>query len=404
MKNRIIAIVLIVTILGLAHPADALAPTVFARVIDQAALFAAKKLAVREATALAIQAGAGVASGSLLVKIVTGGSGWIGLGVMVGLAVLEWQYSAAQQNTIWLAASPESSCGTVTIGSNNYNVHGCNYTGVAPTQILKHRTDATETCGNGSPVSATSNGFLYWDYFTELTITNPIAGGTCNSTACGDRFGWPPSSNGYSRQISGNANPTLKLCLFHGHTSTNSATSPTFPHDAATLDTIGQVLDSADPNGLEAQQQPKGLGAPELTGATTSTVNLTSTEVSTQVKPESQVNTDDIVVSKTQVAPDGTTVEDTGTTTVTGDTTTTTTTTTNEDGSTTTVTTSEESDTAAVSCDVGSSDTKTLSSVILGHINTWRSSPILQSLSTAYTVAFPSTLPTVSLTSHFFST
>ena len=149
---------------------------------------------------------------------------------------------------------------------------------------------------------------------------------------------------------------------------------------------------ATDPLSVEQHTQPVGQGVAISPAETVLNQPVSPTDLSTTVKPVSQVGPTDAVIDPNAPAPAGPQppVPSTQTTT------TTTTTTTNPDGSVT----EQEDSTSSVSCSAGNHEARTFGSVLQDHMHVWQSSGLLSALNLLKTLAWPSAIPTYSLQSN----
>jgi len=153
-------------------------------------------------------------------------------------------------------------------------------------------------------------------------------------------------------------------------------------------------LPASNPLSVESKTAPVGQGVTAPAADQVTALPVTPAQVVPTVKPASQVGPTDAVIDPNAPPPSGPQpgIQSTQTTS------TTTTTTTNPDGSTT----KQEADTAAVSCSAGNHDQRTFGSVLQDHMNLWQNSGLLSALNLLKTLAWPSTIPTYSLSSTIF--
>lgn len=151
-------------------------------------------------------------------------------------------------------------------------------------------------------------------------------------------------------------------------------------------------LPASNPNSIESQTDPLGLGVPAPAAENVTILPVSPTEVVPTVKPASQVGPTDAVIDPNAPPPAGPqpAVPSTQTTT------TTTTVTTNPDGSTTT----QEEETATVACSAGNHEARTFGSVLQDHMHVWQGSGLLSALTLLKTLTWPSAIPTYALQSN----
>ena len=306
---------------------------------------------------------------SVAVRLATGPVGWGLLGVSAALTLASMYYSSQEVQavkTAALAAQPAVvNIPNYTLPSNGTFFNGCTPLTVGCVQIV--------TVPNGIPAGPGCGGYPATSY--PLSTGTPPAGWVAVqmswSTQCNNHYWY--TYNGTNAQYQGALAPPASLTPSQAHTYINS-------------------LPAGNPNSIESQTDPLGLGVPAPAAETVTILPVSPTEVVPTVKPASQVGPTDAVIDPNAPPPAGPqpAVPSTQTTT------TTTTTTTNPDGSVT----EQEASTSSVSCSAGNHDTRTFGSVLQDHMNQWQGSGLLSALNLLKTLTWPSAIPTYALQSN----
>lgn len=337
--------------------------TGYVRVATASAISAyqvAQRAAFTSAVASAISA---PTVASVAVRLATGPVGWGLLGVSAALTLANMYYSNQEVQALKTAAlNAQPSAITIpgyTVPSGSELTNGCSPTlTVGCLQFIKifnGRTFAQCTAIGQTPLAPTPPGWgqpaVQWQ-----------------NGQCHDQFRYQYNGANGGQQA-GVAPPTTLT-----------------PSEAATYI---NGLPAGNPNSIESQTDPLGVGVPAPAAENVTILPVSPTEVVPTVKPASQVSPTDAVIDPNAPPPAGPqpAVPSTQTTT---------TTTTNSDGS---VTQQEES-TGSVSCSVGNHDTRTFGSVLQDHMNQWQGSGLLSALNLLKTLTWPSAIPTYSLQSN----
>jgi hypothetical protein len=383
----------------IASPALALvsSPTKYDRVIRQAERIAhqhAWKIANAATIAAAAKAASPVATA---MRVVAGPLGWAAIGVQAGLYLYQTYYSAqdlqdlknaagaANATQPYIADLPNgttvhasSTCVTtpswncqVTYNGNTYYGSAGTYDGLVvidiPTNAVFTGTHPWVPYVVGNPISPTNPPYVKLYDITNVEV-NILDSQTWN------RVGSIPNSG---KKV-------------FGHIRPQGPPSPTPEPTEQQIKDFLQTLPDTDPRSLDSHSQPLGSGVEPTPAGQVTTTTAAPSEIPTTVVPETQVQPTDTVVAKDVPAPQGTTTTQTQTQS------TTTTTTTNPDGSET------QEETATASCASASHDQRTFGTVLQEHQTKWNNAPLLSALNTLKTLAWPSTLPTVSFNSSLF--
>ncbi len=311
----------------------------------------------------------------MAVRIATGPVGWTALGVSAALTLAAMYYSGQEIESLKaaaLAAAPPVS----SRGDGN---------GPLPAGAVWNPASCVHPCA--------FNGQQY--FYTEA----PDPSNQCYVGNDGSPYsvpGWPGwvVSN---QLISG---PICRVNYMHLNNGTPASSQQEIGFTAPSNLTLGEYqtyvsgLPAANPNSIESKTTAVGQGVTAPSAENVTTLPVSPTQVPPTVKPASQVGPTDAVIDPNAPPPSGPQPSVPATQT----TTTTTTTTTNPDGSVT----KEEESTGSVSCSAGNHETRSFGSVLQDHMNLWQNSGLLSALNILKTLAWPSTIPTYSLSSTIF--
>ena len=356
----------------------------YARVIEKASLEIAKKQAVKEAISIAAAAGGGAAARSLGLRVITAGTGWLGLGIMLGITALQWYYSKDDLNSIYNNSAP--SAGWYAPGNSNRLDNTVDNNLGYPTAQYSY-PNTVYLCGQEA-------GSMDW----QFRAVRQTAGTDETKAQWLTRVGWTPFASGWSNTQCGSPGAGYVYeWLVHSSSATYNSTDAYQSTGVPTATDITNWLTNNPGHSLSVENKSQAVG---YQGAPTpadevQTINLSSTEISTSLKPASEVTSSDIVLGDGFQAPEGTQTTETQTQTTTS--TRTETVTQNPDGSTTTQTQEEETSTAT--CTAASHSQKTTGTVIQEHINKWQQSGLVAALSGLKNIVWSSTLPTITFTS-----
>lgn len=298
----------------------------------------------------------GASAGSVAVRMIAGSVGWPLLGVTAGLTLAMLYYDATKTAAIKAAAA--------TPGAWSIEGYTGPILGVVSPPGFTYVIYGDGRLNNGCPASA------------SLALSN---------------LGF------YSFQLIQNTLP-LTAGPYCAMGKPTAAAGPFPTQGEATPATASQVaeyistLPASDPNSVESNTVAVGAQASPTPSDSTASNPITSTDLSTQVVPATQVQPTDLVVDPNATKPAGTTTTETKT----QDATTTTTTITNPDGSTT----EEQTDTAAVTCASGNHEQRTFGGILQAHMDLWKGSGLFSALNLLKTLTWPSTIPTYSLQSN----
>ncbi len=352
-------------------PGQALAlisPQAYSRVVAQAE-WIAYQAAQRSATIATVAADAAVASpASVAIRAVAGPVGWAALGVTAGIALYQTFYSQDKINAVVQAGAPQPTWAITNGSGGGWTVGpGGSY---APYQYAKVSTTIAPPClGDGSPYT--------YDWMVGPFPENnyPIVGTIRYGTSAGTINGSPID---------------VYLCHVQSAAGTQSQTGG----GTATVQSITNYLTNlpaSDPNSIESNSKPLGLGTVPDSGASTVINPVSPAQMPTTVKPTSQVGPTDIVVNPSVPPP----ANQQQTTPTTQTSTTTTTTTNNPDGSVT----QTKSTTASASCTTAAGhDQRTLGTVLQAHQATWNTTGLIGAVTLLKTLTWPSALPVVTVT------
>ena len=286
---------------------------------------------------------------SVAVRLATGPDGWGLLGISTALTLASMYYSSQEVQavkTAALAAQPAVvTIPNYTMPSNGTFFNGCTPLTVGCVQIL--------TVPNGIPAGPGCGFFPATSY--PLSTGTPPAGWVAIQMSwnglCNNHYRY--TYNGTNAQYQGAIAPPSSLTASQAQTYINN-------------------LPAGNPNSIESQTDPLGVGVPAPAAETVTILPVSPTDVVPTVKPASQVSPTDAVIDPNAPPPAGPqpAVPSTQTTT------TTTTTTTNPDGSVT----EQEASTSSVSCSVGNHDTRTFGSVLQEHLTRWQGTGLLTAL------------------------
>ena len=306
---------------------------------------------------------------SVAVRLATGPVGWGLLGVSAALTLASMYYSSQEVQTVKtaaLAAQPQIvNIPNYAMPSNGTFYNGCTPLTVGCVQIL--------TVPNGIPAGPGCGFFPATSY--PLSTGTPPAGWVALQMSwtglCNNHYQY--TYNGTNAQYQGAVAPPSSLTPSQAQAYING-------------------LPAGNPNSIESQTNPLGLGVPAPAAETVTILPVSPTDVVPTVKPASQVSPTDVVIDPNAPPPAGPqpAVPSMQTTT------TTTTTTTNPDGSVT----EQEASTSSVSCSAGNHDTRTFGSVLQDHLNQWQGSGLLSALTLLKTLTWPTAIPTYSLQSN----
>ena len=310
---------------------------------------------------------------SVAVRLATGPVGWGLLGVSAALTLASMYYSSQEVQTVKTAAlaaqPPVVNIPNYAMPSNGTFYDGCTPLTVGCVQIL--------TVPNGIPSGPGCGGYPATSY--------PLSTGTPPAGWVAVQMSWTTQCNNLYRYTYNGINVPSKGALASPASLTQTQAQ-----------TYINSLPASNPNSIESQTDPLGVGVPAPAAENVTILPVSPTDVVPTVKPASQVGPTDVVIDPNAPPPAGPqpAVPSTQTTT------TTTTTTTNPDGSTTT----QEEETATVACSAGNHDTRTFGSVLQDHMNRWQGSGLLSALNLLKTLTWPSAIPTYSLQSNLLGT
>ena len=371
----------------------------YARVVDEAALYIAKKAAVREAVAIAASGATAATGTSLGLRLLLGGTGWLGLGIMLGLTALDIYYSYQDLKDVNEAASTGGEGYIATVNGQDYTVSG---------YVELHEAGS----GGSFVVPQVWIGTQNQPYLCSSLSTRDFTYGPVGNYGASNQAiiaGWPasdPAGTGYYHVTCGSVgmwnSQGQYLGAFTAYYLTHFVTGSAQPAvlEPAAPPTQQEVADWLEANpshqlNPDNRRNPVGIGASPQIADDIQTITVSSTDVATSLKPVDQIAPTDIVLGDGFPAPQGTQTIDNQTQTLTQ--TRTETVTANPDGSTTTQT--EEEETATAACTGGSHSEKTTGTVIQEHIDRWQQSGLLASLSGLKNIVWSSTLPTIMFTS-----
>ncbi len=363
-----LGLVEVVTWFLLTSPVHALtSSTGYMRVASQSAMNA---LSVAQRSLTLSTVSTAIASGSAAsigVRMVASAVGWPALGVAAGLVLAQLTYNRLQVQQIGAAAAPP------TISITNYP-NPLNMTGGVCGGANAH------ICPNG-----TSSRF-----YIQVPGAFP-SGGCVAPVGASVPAGWAGWFN-----ISAAGTTTVLPGCYAFQPDTATTTIPSITATPPTSQQVQQYLNNLpanDPLSIASNTQSVGVGQPAPEAEMQTTVAVDPAALPTSVVPTTSVNPTDTVVNPNEPAPAQTTQ-------TTQESQTTTTITTNPNGSVTRT----ETDTASVSCDVGSHDQRTFGGILQSHMNSWAGSGIAGQLNLLKHLTWPSTLPTLSLSSGLFGT
>ncbi|TKB71266.1 MAG: hypothetical protein E8D46_18030 [Nitrospira sp.] len=307
---------------------------------------------------------------SVAVRLATGPVGWGLLGVSAALTLASMYYSSQEVQavkTAALAAQPQNfTVPNYTMPVNGTAFNGCTTLIVGCVQIISVPNGLIQSQCGGYPMTS----------YPLSTGTPPpgwVLAQMSWGTQCNNQYHL--TYNGANGQYKGSLASPASLTQTQAQTYINS-------------------LPASNPNSIESQTDPLGVGVPAPAAENVTILPVSPTDVVPTVKPASQVGPTDVVIDPNAPPPAGPqpAVPSTQTTT------TTTTTTTNPDGSVT----EQEASTSSVSCSAGNHDTRTFGSVLQDHMNRWQGSGLLSALNLLKTLTWPSSIPTYSLSSSLF--
>jgi hypothetical protein len=392
-------LVAFVSMMLITSPALALvsSPNKYDRVIHAAERIAhqhANKIANAATIAAAAKAASPVATA---MRVVTGPVGWVVIGAQAGLYLYETFYSATDltdlNNAAGQANAPLPYIQDLPSGSSP----------VASSTCVTTPTPSCQVSYNGNTYPADAG-----TYDGLVVITTPTNGVFTGSHPLLPYVVHPaksPSNPPYVKlyditnvtvnildpttfsQIGTIPNGGLKV---YGHIRPQGPPPPPPVPTEQQIKDFLQTLPDTDPRSMDSHSKPLGSGVEPTPAAQVTTTTATPTELPTTVVPQTQVFPTDTVVSKDVPPPAGTTQTQTTTQA------TTTTTTTNPDGSQT------EQQAATTQCASASHDQRTFGTVLQEHQSKWNNAPLLSALNQLKTLAWPSTLPTVSFNSLLF--
>jgi hypothetical protein len=370
----------------IASPALALvsSPTKYDRIIQQANRIAnqhANKIARAATVAAAAKA---VSPVSVAMRTVAGPLGWAALGVQAGLFLYQTYYSADDlqdlKNAAGQAAATPAYIGDVPAGINMPTHQACTTVPWSCSVTYNGQTnygdpnvydgllvlEVPRRWGCGDPVFPPNPPYVK---ITEITVVYV----DIYDCATWSRVG---SARGGT--------------WVYGHMRPQGPPPPPPEPTQQQIQDFLQTLPDNDPRSLDSHSQPLGTGVEPTPAGQIETTTATPTELPTTVVPQTTVLPTDTVVQKDVPPPAGSTTTQTTTQQ------TTTQTTTNPDGSET------QQETATASCSSASHDQRTLGSVLEEHQAKWNNAPLLSALTQLKTLAWPSSLPTVSFNSSLF--
>jgi hypothetical protein len=319
------------------------------------------------------EAAAVASPASLAVRLVTGPLGWAALGVSVGLALYQMYYSPTE-----LAQIKSVAPGTSTLQEANGTVLPA-YGGTLDPG------SCTVPCavgqGQSFHVANGQNSASCLSLYTQGDAP-PIAG-------------WTAAKEWQNWQGAGYACYWVYIITYTGANGDQLARPVSSPPTPQQIHDYVASLPASDPNSIESNTTPLGVGATPTSADNTTSTAVSPTDIPTTVKPVGQVAPTDAVVDPNAAKPAGT-----QTVPATQSTTTTTTTTTNPDGSKTDAT--QES--ASVSCTGPEHDARSFGSILQSHITTWKGSGLLSALMLLQTLTWPDALPTITFTSATWGT
>jgi hypothetical protein len=356
----------------------------YSRLIQEAERIA-RAAARKGATASAVGAAATAAGGPVgtLARVVTGPTGWALYGVASGLLLWYQYYTQQQIEAIKNRAGQGIGDGSVegTTISVPPGAYCYTLTGSTQCQITVNGNTLTKPFGFDAMISVTETG-------SGCSVLRTFGSGVTNQ--------WQIVSGGQILQQdnapSGPSSNDVWSCVY-AHLATDDAYDfmpGTGEPTAQQVADFVETLPASDPDSVESHTQPGGTNnpAPVTQGTVqTTTTTVSPTEVTTEVKPTTQVTQGDVVVKDNVPPPAGTEQTNTATQTTTS------VTTANPDGSTT------HEETATTSCSTQGHDERTMGSVLQEHQAKWNNAPLVAALNTLKTLAWPSTLPVVSFSS-----
>ena len=342
--------------------------TGYVRIASQAAtqaMVAAQRSQTLAAVAPLIS---GASAGSVAVRMIAGSVGWPVLGVTAGITLAMLYYDATKAAAIKAAASPT----TNTVPFFNSTQNGW----------IRNLKDCT---GVSSPYCDAMHAAGYNASYNQTMTTDATRG-------C------PAAGPGWVYVGNTNAVATGYVCVyFHQVGSPGTLGSSTVSAPTSTqVQSYVASLPANDPNSVESNTVSVGAQATPTPADSTASNPITSSELTTQVVPATQVQPTDLVVDPNATKPAGTQTTETKTQGAT----TTTTTTTNPDGSTT----EQQTETAAVSCASGNHEQRTFGGILQAHMDLWKGSGLLSALNLLKTLTWPSAMPTYSLQSNLLGT
>lgn len=400
MRHKGLALVLMFfLVLGLALPTelDAVSPSLYYRTVNAVGLHAANSAAFQSILSNTVALSAGARTTSLGLRLLTAGTGWVGLGVSVGLVALEYYYAADEINELYDNTKTLDECYKADVSGTIYELNLCGtFSGSSVLGIEEGVQTGIEPCGSNNSVNPGSR-----DFVVKLSVHGSVPGcGTSgfNINTCRSSLNLPHGgSTGYFTWDGGTSGSQRFICS--AHLTTTPATFPYQDEEAPTPQQVSDWLDANPTHPLSLDSQRTNIGTEGTPQAADEVVTepLTSQQTATEIKPGSEVEPEDVVFSDPLNNPPGTEPQSPVVPTTT--TTTTTTTTLDEEGNpvdtTTTTTTTEE--TISASCPPGSMETRTVGSIFQSHIDTWGSSGLLGTLATFYAVTFTDELPVIAI-------
>ena len=280
---------------------------------------------------------------SVAVRLATGPVGWGLLGVSAALTLASMYYSSQEVQTVKtaaLAAQPAVvNIPNYAMPSNGTFYDGCTPLTVGCVQIL--------TVPNGIPAGPGCGFFPATSY--------PLSTGTPPAGWVAIQMSWNGLCNNHYQYTYHGTNAPYK-----------GAVAPPASLTQTQAQTYINSLPAGNPNSIESQTDPLGLGVPAPAAETVTILPVSPTEVVPTVKPVSQVAPTDAVIDPNAPPPAGPQPEVPSTQT----------TTTNPDGSVT----EQEASTSSVSCSVGNHDTRTFGSVLQEHLTRWQGTGLLTAL------------------------
>lgn len=389
--------------------------------------------------------------GDIVIRHVTSGPGWASIGVALGLIIYSLYYTSGDTQQLRLDAAPP---GPLSLGGNQ----------IVTTSFCGSKLSGGVVVAPDVPCSVSVSGSVHplvfpnWPQVDGAVVVElgRFPGGSVDDIGCGYQVfvGGTPSGkdvNGFFSAGSlvvgsmplGSSPPTPWWTGWSGdyptwyHVHGNGSCHVLYVHSSrdsypsSTHMVNGSVLTATDQNVrdylstqagrdkyfgsshsyLVGQTKVEPAGAAVATNVMT--LPVLSSDIATQVVPETSVSSTDSVLAQGLPAPQSTTQTSVSTSTsVTNPdgSTTATTTTTNPDGSTTATTTttpagqpSPQPDVPdSVSCGTGRHDGRTAGSVLTSHVQVWQSGPLAQSLTALKNISWPTSLPVVSFSSSIF--